>query len=185
MNLANKLTLFRVALVPFFVVFMLYDFTAYNRLIALGLFLIATITDKLDGTIARKYNMITSFGKFMDPIADKLLVCSALVCLTALGEIPAWVVIVIIAREFTISGIRIIAAEKGVAIAASGWGKSKTVAQMAMIIVILLKSDFLPVPAQILYIAGQALIYISLLLTIVSAADYLIKNKKVLSFNDK
>lgn len=192
MNLANKLTIFRVVLVPFFVAFMLYDFTDYNRLIALGIFVIATITDKLDGTIARKYNMITSFGKFMDPIADKLLVSSALVCLTALGEIPAWVVIVIIAREFLISGIRIIAAEKGVAIAASGWGKGKTVAQMAMIIVMLLKLDFFSLPGQILYtaeqilyVAGQILIYLSLLLTVVSAADYLIKNKKVLSFSDK
>ena len=192
MNLANKLTIFRVVLVPFFVAFMLYDFTDYNRLIALGIFVIATITDKLDGTIARKYNMITSFGKFMDPIADKLLVSSALVCLTALGEIPAWVVIVIIAREFLISGIRIIAAEKGVAIAASGWGKGKTVAQMAMIIVMLLKLDFfsltgqiLHTTEQILYFAGQILIYLSLLLTVVSAADYLIKNKKVISFSDK
>ncbi len=178
MNTANKLTIFRVVLVPFFVVFMLYDFTAYNRYIALGIFAIATITDKLDGTIARKYNMITSFGKFMDPIADKLLVSSALVCLTALEEIPAWAVIIIIAREFIISGIRIIAAEGGVAIAASTWGKSKTVAQMAMIIVILLNIDAL-------FIAEQILIYLSLALTVISAADYLIKNKNVLSFKDK
>lgn len=178
MNLANKLTFFRVVLVPFYVMFMLYDFTAYSRYIALGIFVIATITDKLDGTIARKYNMITSFGKFMDPIADKLLVCSALVCLTALGEIPAWVVITIIAREFIISGIRIIAAEGGTAIAASAWGKSKTVAQMVMTIVIM--ADIEP-----LYIAEQILIYLSLALTVISAADYLIKNKNVLTFKDK
>ncbi len=178
MNLANKLTVFRVVLVPFYVFFMLTDFTAYNRYIALAIFVIATITDKLDGTIARKYNMITSFGKFMDPIADKLLVCSALVCLATLGEIPAWAVIVIIAREFIISGIRLIAAENGVAIAASWWGKIKTIAQMVMIIVILINADALYVPEQIL-------IYLSLLLTVVSAVDYILKNKNVLALGDK
>ncbi len=178
MNLANKLTVFRVVLVPFYVFFMLTDFTAYNRYIALTIFVIATITDKLDGTIARKYNMITSFGKFMDPIADKLLVCSALVCLVSSGEIPAWMVIVIIAREFIISGIRLIAAENGVAIAASWWGKIKTIAQMAMIIVILINAD-------IFYILEQILIYVSLLLTVVSAIDYILKNKNVLTLGDK
>ncbi len=178
MNLANKLTIFRVVLVPFFVVFALYDFTVYNPYIALGIFIIATLTDKLDGTIARKYNMVTSFGKFMDPIADKLLVCSALVCLTAKGNIPPWIVIIIIAREFIISGIRIIAAEKGVAIAASPWGKAKTASQMVMTIVILLDIDFLYIPEQIL-------IYASLVLTVISAVDYLIKNKNVLSAKDK
>ncbi|MBQ7296496.1 MAG: CDP-diacylglycerol--glycerol-3-phosphate 3-phosphatidyltransferase [Clostridia bacterium] len=178
MNLANKLTVFRLVLVPFYLVFMLFDFTAYNRYIALGIFIIATITDKLDGSIARKYNMITSFGKFMDPIADKLLVCSALVCLTSLDEIPAWVVITIIAREFLISGIRIIAAEGGVAIAASWWGKTKTIAQMVMTIVIIADIDAL-------FIVEQILIYLSLLLTVISAADYLIKNKNVLTFKDK
>lgn len=178
MNLANKLTVFRIVLVPFFVIFSLYDFTPYNRYIALVIFIVATVTDKLDGTIARKHNMITSFGKFMDPIADKLLVCSALVCLTAQDKLPAWAVIIIIAREFIISGIRIIAAENGVAIAASGWGKAKTVAQMIMIIAMLLDFGFLYIPQQIL-------LYLSLILTVVSAADYLIKNKNVLSFGDK
>lgn len=178
MNIANKLTLFRVVLVPFFVAFSLGSFTAYDKYIALVIFIIATATDKLDGTIARKYNMVTSFGKFMDPIADKLLVCSALVCLTAQNRIPAWAVIIIIAREFIISGIRIIAAEKGVAIAASKWGKLKTVFQMAMTIVILPDLDFLYIPEQIL-------IYTSLVLTVISAADYLIKNKNVLSMGDK
>ena len=107
MNTANKLTVFRIILIPFFVLFMLTDFTAFNRLIALILFITASITDQLDGHIARKYNMITSFGKFMDPIADKLLVSSALICLSSLGELPAWVVIVIILREFAISGLRV------------------------------------------------------------------------------
>lgn len=174
MNLANKLTIFRVVLVPFFVLFMLCNFTEYDRYIALGIFVIATVTDKLDGTIARKYNMITTFGKFMDPIADKLLVCSALVCLTYAGEIPPWAVIIIIAREFIISGVRLVAAEGGVTIAASNWGKAKTVSQMAMIIVLLMS-------AEGFYIVEQILLYASLVLTVVSAVDYLIKNKNVLS----
>ncbi len=178
MNIANKLTVFRVILVPFFVLFMLTDFWSFNRWIAFGIFVIATITDKLDGTIAHKYNMVTNFGKFMDPIADKLLVCSALVCLSASGEVPAWVTILIIGREFTISGIRLIAADNDVAIAATWWGKSKTIAQMAMIIIILMK-----VPA--FYILGQIVMYVSVVLTAVSLVDYIVKNKNVLVFDDK
>ena len=178
MNLANKLTVFRVVLVPFFVIFMLTDFTAYNRWIAFGIFIVATITDKLDGTIAHKYNMVTTFGKFMDPIADKLLVCSALVCLTAKEEVPAWVTILIIGREFAISGVRLIAADNDVAIAATWWGKSKTIAQMAMIIIILMN-----VPA--LHILGQIVMYVSVVLTVVSLVDYIVKNKSILTFSDK
>ncbi|MBE6775664.1 MAG: CDP-diacylglycerol--glycerol-3-phosphate 3-phosphatidyltransferase [Ruminococcaceae bacterium] len=178
MNIANKLTVFRVILVPFFVIFMLTDFTDYNRWIAFAIFVIATITDKLDGTIAHKYNMVTNFGKFMDPIADKLLVCSALICLTATGEVPAWVTILIIGREFAISGIRLVAADNDVAIAATWWGKSKTIAQMAMIIIILMN-----VPA--LHILGQIVMYVSVVLTVVSLVDYIIKNKNVLVFEDK
>ncbi len=178
MNIANKLTVFRVILVPFFVIFMLTDFTAYNRWIAFGIFVVATITDKLDGTIAHKYNMVTTFGKFMDPIADKLLVCSALVCLTASGEVPAWVTLLIIGREFAISGVRLVAADNKVAIAATWWGKSKTIAQMAMIIIIL--SDI-----SALQLLGQIVMYISVVLTVVSLADYIVKNKDVLTFDDK
>ena len=178
MNIANKLTVFRVILVPFFVIFMLTDFTAYNRWIAFGIFVVATITDKLDGTIAHKFNMVTSFGKFMDPIADKLLVCSALVCLTATGEVPAWVTILIIGREFAISGIRLIASDNNVAIAATWWGKSKTIAQMAMIIIILMK-----VPA--LYILGEIVMYVSVVLTVVSLVSYIKRNKNFLTFDNK
>lgn len=178
MNIANKLTVFRVILVPVFVVFMLTDFWQYNRWVAFGIFVLATITDKLDGTIARKYNMISDFGKFMDPIADKLLVCSALVCLTASGEIPAWVTILIVGREFAISGVRLVAADNGVKIAATWWGKSKTISQMAMIIIILMN-----VPA--LHILGQIVMYISVVLTIISMIDYLIKNKSVINIKDK
>ncbi|MBQ7117137.1 MAG: CDP-diacylglycerol--glycerol-3-phosphate 3-phosphatidyltransferase [Clostridia bacterium] len=178
MNIANKLTVFRVILVPFFVVFMLTDFTAYNRWIAFGIFVVATITDKLDGTIAHKFNMVTNFGKFMDPIADKLLVCSALICLSVSGEIPAWVTILIIGREFAISGIRLVASDNNVAIAATWWGKSKTIAQMAMIIIILAN-----IPA--LHIFGQIVMYVAVILTVVSLIDYIIKNRKVLVFDDK
>lgn len=177
MNLANKLTIFRVILVPFFVFFMLTDWVPFSRYIAFAIFVVATITDKLDGTIARKYNMISSFGKFMDPIADKLLVSSALICMTALGEMPAWVVLIIIAREFAISGIRLVAADNGVAIAASWWGKSKTIAQMLMIIIMLPK-----IPQ--LYLIGQIVMYIALVLTVVSLIDYIVKNRKVLALND-
>ena len=173
MNTANKLTVFRMILIPFFVLFLLTEFTPYNRLIALIIFAIASITDHLDGRIARKYNMITTFGKFMDPVADKLLVSSALICLTALGEIPAWAVIVIILREFAISGLRLVAAENGRVIAADGWGKAKTVSQMAAIIILLLNIEQL-------YILSQIVFYISVVLTVISLIDFMLKNKDIL-----
>lgn len=181
MNIANKLTVFRMILIPFFVIFFLTDFTPHNKLIALIIFVVATITDKLDGTIAKKYNMVTNFGKFMDPMADKLLVGSALVCLCAKGELPAWVVLIIIAREFAISGIRQIAADNGVAIAASVWGKAKTVAQMVMIIV-LLSAEVFP-KVDFFFIPGM-LINISVILTVISLIEYIIKNKKVITMGD-
>ena len=175
MNLANKLTLMRVILVPFFVAFMLIDAIPLNYLWALLVFAIASITDMLDGKIARKYNLVTNFGKFMDPLADKLLVCSALICLIALDRIPAWIVIVIISREFIISGFRLIAADNGVVIAASYWGKFKTVSQMFMLI--LLIADL----GGAFYMIAQVLIWVSLVLTIVSLIDYIAKNKQVLT----
>lgn len=176
MNLANKLTLIRIILVPFFVFFLLTDFFSASRLVSLIIFCVATATDKLDGTIAKKYDMVTNFGKFMDPIADKLLVCSALICLTGLGEIPVWATIIIIAREFIVSGIRLVASDNGVTIAASWWGKSKTISQMVMIIVILADIGYLSVVQSVL-------IYISVILTVFSAVDYIIKNKKAISFD--
>ena len=173
MNLANKLTVFRVILIPFFVLFMLTDFTQYNRLIALAIFAVASVTDHLDGHIARKHNMITTFGKFMDPIADKLLVSSALICLTALGKIPAWSVIIIILREFAISGLRLVAAENGSVIAAAGWGKAKTATQMVAIIMLLL-----PIPK--LYQISIVVFYIAVALTVISLIDFMLKNKDML-----
>ena len=176
MNLPNKLTTFRVILIPFFVFFLLAPyFEGYGNYIALVIFIVASLTDFLDGKIARKYNLVTNFGKFMDPLADKLLVCSALICLIALDKIPAWIVIVIISREFIISGFRLIAADNGVVIAASYWGKFKTTFQMLMIIALIL--DFQNRYFQML---ATALTYIALILTVVSLIDYIAKNKQVL-----
>ena len=170
MNLPNKLTLMRVIMIPFFIVFLLVPITPYDNWIALAIFILASLTDFLDGYIARKYHLVTNFGKFMDPIADKLLVSSALICLTSLNELPAWVVIVIILREFAISGLRLVAAENGSVIAAAGWGKAKTVAQMTMIIIMLLN-----IPQ--LHILSVISMYVAVILTLISLIDFLVKNK--------
>ncbi len=176
MNLPNKLTLFRVILIPFFVFFLLAPyFEGYGNYIAVAIFIVASITDFLDGKIARKYNLVTNFGKFMDPLADKLLVCSALICLIQLELIPAWVVIIIIAREFIISGFRLVASDNGVVIAASYWGKFKTAFQMLTVIVLILN-----IPNKVFIILGTVLIYVSLALTVISLIDYIAKNKDVL-----
>lgn len=176
MNLPNKLTLFRVILIPFFVFFLLAPyFEGYGNYIAVAIFIVASITDFLDGKIARKYHLVTNFGKFMDPLADKLLVSSALICLVTLNKIPAWIVIVIIAREFIISGFRLVAADNGVVIAASYWGKFKTAFQMVTVIVLILN-----IPGEVFAVIGTVLIYISLVLTVISLIDYIAKNKDVL-----
>ena len=139
MNTPNKLTVARMILVPFLVVFLLTGWGGEaNRWICLAIFVAASVTDWFDGHLARKYNLITNFGKFMDPLADKLLVCSAMICMIELDKLPAWVVIIIIGREFIISGFRLIAAENGIVIAANYWGKFKTVSQMIMIILLML-----------------------------------------------
>lgn len=175
MNLPNKLTVLRVIMVPFFVFFMLTDVggTA-NKWIALVLFCVASLTDMLDGKIARARNLVTNFGKFMDPLADKLLVCSAMICMIPLGKLQAWFVIIIIAREFIISGFRLVAADNGIVIAASYWGKFKTVSQMFMIIVLI--ADL----GGVFDIVGTVLIWLSLILTVVSLIDYIAKNVQVL-----
>ncbi len=173
MNLPNKLTIFRVILIPFFIIFLLIPITSYDKWIALAIFIVASLTDLLDGKIARKYNLVTNFGKFMDPLADKLLVCSALICLIELNKIPSWMVIIIIAREFIISGFRLVAADNGVVIAASYWGKFKTTFQM--IAVCLLIADL-----EMLNVITQIIVWIAVVLTVVSLIDYLIKNKNVM-----
>jgi CDP-diacylglycerol--glycerol-3-phosphate 3-phosphatidyltransferase len=154
---------------------MLTDYVPYSNYIAVAIFIVASLTDLADGKIARKYNLVTNFGKFMDPLADKLLVCSALICLTSTGQLACWIVIIIISREFIISGFRLVAADNGVVIAASYWGKFKTTFQMLMIIVLILD-----LPGSFFSILGIVLTYVALALTIVSLCDYLIKNKAVL-----
>ena len=176
MNLPNKLTIMRVILIPFFVFFLLSPyFPAYGNYIAVAIFIVASLTDMLDGKIARKYNLVTNFGKFMDPLADKLLVCSAMICLFELDRLAAWIVIVIIAREFIISGFRLVASDNGVVIAASYWGKFKTTFQMLMVIVLILD-----IQMPFFQILGTVLTYVALILTVVSLIDYIVKNKDVL-----
>ena len=170
MNLPNKLTIFRVILVIPFVALMLNGYDLW----AVAVFIIASLTDLLDGKIARIYNLITDFGKFMDPLADKLLVCAAMICLVEMGRLPAWMVIVIISREFIISGFRLVASDNGVVIAASYWGKFKTTFQMLMIIVLILNLG------GVFDMIGLVLTWIALILTVVSLIDYLVKNKQVI-----
>ena len=173
MNLPNKLTIFRVILIPFFIIALLVPGIPAGNWIALAIFIVASLTDLLDGKIARKYNLVTNFGKFMDPLADKLLVCSALICLVELSRIPSWMVVIIIAREFTISGFRRIAADNGVVIAASYWGKFKTTFQM---IAVCLMIANIPV----LSLLTTVITWIAVILTVVSLVDYLVKNKDVM-----
>lgn len=202
MNLPNRLTILRVILIPFFIFFLLTDLCGQaSSWIALAIFCVASFTDFLDGKIARKYNLVTNFGKFMDPLADKLLVCSALVCFVELNLLPSWFVIIIIAREFIISGFRLIASDNGVVIAASWWGKFKTVFQMIVIIAMLAyqglgreiywkgfmlreKLD----PWQTVDFTGYTLVitlvsWIAFGLTVISLIDYIVKNKDVMKDN--
>lgn len=182
MNLPNKLTIFRVILIFPFVILLLCNnagaswlapVSGFADYIALAIFIIASLTDLLDGHIARKYNLITNFGKFMDPMADKLLVCSALICLVEMGRIPSWVVIIIISREFIISGFRLIAADNGRVLAASYWGKFKTTFQMIMVCLMIADIDKLQIVIDIC-------MWIALALTVISLADYIVKNKDVM-----
>ena len=181
MNLPNKLTLARVIMIPFFVLFLLTNIGGViGDYIALAIFIIASFTDFLDGFIARKYHLVTNFGKFMDPLADKLLVCSAMICLLELGRIPAWIVIIIIAREFIISGFRLVASDKGVVIAAGWSGKFKTVFQMIMIMMMILHLDF-----PIYNTVQNVIMYLALALTVLSLVEYLAKNWQVLSDDEE
>ncbi len=176
MNLPNKLTVLRVLMIPFFVAFMLVDIIPeMDKWIALILFCIASLTDFFDGYLARKYNLVTNFGKFMDPLADKLLVVSAMICLITWGKLEAWIVIIVVSREFIISGFRLIASDNGIVIAASYWGKFKTVVQMLMIIFMI--ADFGGVFGTI----EIAMKWIAVALTIISLVDYVVKNKQVIT----
>ena len=177
MNLPNKLTVLRVILIPVFVVFLLGSHTwgMWARIAALIVFVAASLTDLMDGKIARKYNLVTNFGKFMDPLADKLLVAAALICFVDMGRIASSIVLIIISREFIISGFRLVAAESGIVIAAGWWGKVKTA--VTMVTIIFMIPDF---GGEAVFWIEQILIYASLILTVVSLMDYIIKNKKVI-----
>lgn len=174
MNVPNTLTIVRVLLIPFFVAFMICNITSYDNYIALVIFVVASLTDTLDGYLARKNNEVTNFGKFMDPLADKLLVCSALICLLSNGLISTVVVLIIIAREFIISGFRLVAADNGIVIAASYWGKFKTTFQMIAVILMIFNIPALKTVTFIMLAAA-------VVLTIVSLVDYVAKNVEVLT----
>ncbi len=181
MNLANKITIFRVTLVPVFMI-VLYSNLEYSTYLAAIIFIFASLTDTLDGYIARSRNLITNFGKFADPLADKILVSAALISLVDLGKIPGWVVVIIIAREFTITGFRIIAASEGITIAASPLGKIKTISQLVAIISILLNNY----PFVLInFPFDKIMLYLSLFFTIISGIDYIYKNKSALKLGHK
>ena len=196
MNLPNKLTVFRVILILPFILLLLGSHEGWGwfqaifgeqgtaaEWIALAVFIVASLTDMLDGKIARKYHLVTNFGKFMDPLADKLLVCAAMIVLVEMGRIPSWIVVIIISREFIISGFRLIASDKGVVIAASYWGKFKTTFQMIMICLMIVED--VPVFANLgggkaFGILTTVIMVIALALTVVSLIDYIWKNKDVM-----
>lgn len=180
MNLPNKITTIRVLMIPIYLVFMLVEQIPYGRYIAGVIFTIAAITDALDGYLARKNNLVTNFGKFMDPLADKLLVCSALICFVEFNLIPGWIAIVIISREFIVSGFRTIASDNGVVLAAGWWGKIKTNVQIVMCVMLTVDLDF-----NLINVLEIVAIYLALALTIISMIDYLQKNYKLLFEKNK
>ena len=193
MNLANKLTMLRIFLVPVFLIFLVATEIPYGSVIATAIFIIASLTDQLDGYIARSRNQITNFGKFMDPLADKLLVTTALICLVDLQLVPSWAAVIIIAREFAVSGLRTLAASEGKVIAASWWGKIKTVTQIIAIVSLLLKVNLTqiieaninvhPVLNSFFKIEPAIMLIIAVVMTIISGIDYFAKNKEVISMD--
>ena len=193
MNLANKLTMIRIFLVPVFLIFITVKDIPYGSIIATVVFIIASLTDQLDGHIARSRNQITNFGKFMDPLADKLLVTAALVSLVELKLVPGWAVVVILAREFAVSGLRTLAASDGIVIAASWWGKIKTVTQMVAILLLLIKVNINSSVSAINFVNNNSflsgffdyvpenIMFIAVLITIISGIDFFVKNKNAIS----
>lgn len=180
MNLANKITMIRIMMIPLFVFFLLVPFP-YSRFAAAFLFILAASTDSLDGYIARKRNEVTNFGKFMDPLADKLLVTSALICLVEMGKVPSVAAIVIISREFIITGFRLLAVTDGLVIAASWWGKVKTITQIIAVAALILDNfpfRYIGVPFD------QIVLYVSVVATILSGVDYIYKNRSVFQIGD-
>jgi CDP-diacylglycerol--glycerol-3-phosphate 3-phosphatidyltransferase len=195
MNLPNKITVFRMVLVPFFLLLVAIEAIPFNITIATVIFIIASITDHIDGHLARKYNLVTDFGKLMDPLADKILVTSALIALVEFGEVSTWMVVVIIAREFAVSGLRSIAAGDGKVIAASFWGKVKTTTQMIAIIGFLIKLigereeymmkifDAVPFLDGFFNIVPMAAMYLAVFFTLMSGIDYFVKGWKYIDSN--
>ena len=195
MNLANKLTMLRIFLVPLFLIFIAVKDIPYGTFIATFIFIVAALTDQLDGYIARSRNQITTFGKFMDPLADKLLVTAALISLVELQLIPAWATVIIISREFAVSGLRTIAASEGKVIAASMWGKAKTVTQIIAIIALLIKinissSKYLisliennEIVEVFINYGSKFLLFLAIVMTIISGYDYFKKNLKIINSN--
>ncbi|WHH59403.1 CDP-diacylglycerol--glycerol-3-phosphate 3-phosphatidyltransferase [Petroclostridium sp. X23] len=179
MNLANKITMVRIFLVPIFMFFLLTKFP-YGAYIAVGIFVLAAITDGLDGYVARKWKQVTNFGKFIDPLADKLLVTAALISLVELNQLSSWVAMIIITREFIVTSLRVVAISEGVIIAASMWGKIKTVTQI-IAIVLMLMNDFSFMLFGFSF--GQIAMVVAVVFTVFSGVDYLVKNWKVIDFN--
>lgn len=189
MNLPNKLTVMRIILVPFYIFFLLMPMIPHHYLIALIIFGIASYTDHLDGKIARKYNMITDFGKFADPLADKIMILAALACFVQLGLTNAVVLTIIVSREFMVTAMRLVASSKGKVVAANNWGKAKTISQIAAVILVLILQYILELNTMkvislsnaqqltnIFSIVGEVAIWISAILTIISGVIYMVQN---------
>ena len=179
MNLPNKLTIARMAMVPLFMVALLIN-TPESRILSVVIFALASLTDMLDGQIARKYNMITNFGKLMDPLADKVLTAAAMICLVELGDLAAWIAVVIIFREYLITGLRSVAASENIVVAANIWGKVKTVCQMIALMLLMVKPQIVAVCGIDL---GLWLMYVAVALTIYSGLDYVLKLNKQITWN--
>ncbi|MFW6287169.1 MAG: CDP-diacylglycerol--glycerol-3-phosphate 3-phosphatidyltransferase [bacterium] len=170
MNLPNKLTLIRIILIPLFMFFLLTnsDYDVFYKVFALAIFVLAAITDGLDGYLARKQQAITKFGKILDPLADKLLISSALISFVAMKEISAWIAIIIIGRELAVTGLRVIAASEGVVISASKWGKWKTNLQIFAVIAVIIDPEIITLP----FYLSDILLWMAVIVTIISGIDY-------------
>ena len=179
MNLPNKLTVARVCMVPLFMVALMLN-TEVSRVVATVIFALASFTDMLDGKIARKYNLITNFGKLIDPLADKILTAAAMVCLVELGDLAAWIVVIILFREYAITGLRSVAASENIVVAANIWGKVKTVCQMIALMLLMLKPQIVALCGVNL---GLILMYVALLLTVYSGVDYVVKLNKQITWS--
>ena len=179
MNLPNKLTIARVCMVPLFMVALMMN-TGTSRVVAMVIFALASLTDMLDGKVARKYNLITNFGKLMDPLADKILTAAAMVCLVELGDLAAWIVVIILFREYAITGLRSVAASENIVVAANIWGKVKTVCQMFALMLLMLKPQIMALCGINL---GLWLMYVALILTVYSGVDYVWKLNKQITWS--